>query len=115
MKIFFFIFSVSAFAQSYSFMVKFHPLKVNVSSPREDAKEISLIVENTTLGHIWGKLLDSNGNSLDFLGVPPSNTRSIILKNYQKGQTYYFVSDAPPFQKIVLKSGLKDYEIPPSK
>lgn len=100
---------------SYSFIVKIEPSRVRVSSPLEITKDLSVIIENKTLGPIWGEIVDENLEGQKFLGIPSMETRSVLLKNYKKNQIYYFIPKSPPFQKIILKFDKNTYEIPPLK
>jgi hypothetical protein len=86
-----------------------------VSSPREIAKELAVIVENETLAPVWGKIVDPEGKPVNYLAIPSQQTRSVLLKNYQKDQTYYFVSESPPFQKLPLEFNKKPYQLPATK
>ncbi|MFI5390248.1 MAG: hypothetical protein ACHQYQ_02720 [Bacteriovoracales bacterium] len=112
---FLFLSELRSEGSSYSFIIKLHPLKVSVSSPREIAKELAVIVENETLAPVWGKIVDTNGTAVDYLAIPSQQTRSVLLKNFQKDQIYYFVSESPPFQKLPLEFNKKPYQIPPLK
>jgi len=113
----FFAISINIFAQgpSYSFIIKFDHSKVYVTSPKEITKDLSVIIENNTLGPIWGNILGENSNPIEFLGIPSLKTKSISLKNYKKDQIYYFVPLSPAFQKIILKFDRSSYEIPPAE
>jgi hypothetical protein len=119
MKIFVLIlvFAGKAFCEgdSYSFIVKILPSKIMVSSPGEAAKDLSLIIENKTVGPIWGKVVDEDWKVLEYLGIPSQTTRVVTLKNYKKDKNYYFIPQSPPFQKIILEFNKSNYEIPPSK
>ena len=100
---------------SYSFILKIFPSKILVSSPREAAKDLSVIIENKTVGPMWGKIVDEDFKVLEYLGIPSQATRMATLRNYKKDKIYYFIPQSPPFQKIILEFNKSSYEIPPSK
>ena len=101
--------------ENFSFIIKIYPQKVQVSSPQDLAKELSVNVENMTLGPIWGKITDEENHVVEYLGIPSQQTRSVIIKNYKKDHIYYFVSQSPPFQSMILKFDKNTYQIPSLK
>ena len=111
------LFAGKAFCEgnSYSFILKILPSKILVSSPKDAVKDLSLIIENKTVGPIWGKIVDEDWKALEYLGIPSQATRVVTLKNYKKDKIYYFIPQSPPFQKIILQFNKSNYEIPPSK
>lgn len=115
--IFFMIFAGNAFGEgdSYSFIIKILPSKIFVTSPRDGAKDLSVIIENKTVGPVWGQIVDEDGKVSEYLGIPSQVTRVATLKNYKKEKVYYFIPQSPPFQRVILEFNKSNYEIPPSK
>lgn len=106
-------FRTLAQGSSYSFIVKFEPSRIYVSSPKEITGDLSVIIENKTLGPIWSNIVTEDSELVGSLGIPSMETRSFPLKNFKKDQIYYLIPLSPPFQKILLKFDKSSYEIPP--
>ncbi len=115
--IFFLIFAGNAFGEgySYSFILKILPSKILVTSPGDGANDLSVIIENKTVGPVWGHIVNEDGKILEYLGIPSHATRVATLKNYKKDKIYYFIPQSPPFQRVILEFNKSNYEIPPSK
>ncbi|GEM_PF-432950 len=97
---------------SYTFIIQIFGDRVKVVSPKAYSKEISVIIENKSLEKQIGKLINTKGETLSFVVVPPNDSISKKLSVVQ-GNKVIFIPLSPPFQEIELIEGKESYEIPP--
>ncbi len=107
-------FTVSAREKSDAFIVRAYDSHYKVLTPSSLNKENSVFIYNHTLKNIIGKLENSRNNKIQHISISPGKYKAVDIK-IRKGDEYYFVPLSPPFQKVILKTGIKAYEIPPRK
>ncbi len=107
--------TIKASEKSEAFLIYAHQEYFKVLSPTNSSQNISVIIENKTLTNLIGKIRDDQGKNHVFLSIPPNETKSYLINNFSSYKSLAFYPLSPPFQEIVLKPGLKSYEIPSQK
>lgn len=98
---------------SEAFMVTITDEKIRVISPKQKQKTVSVIIKNDTFDNITSELRSDKGVIERFV-LKEQTSKSIQVK-YNKINTLYYVSIAPPFQAVELKFSQRAYEIPEKK
>jgi len=107
-------FCVNAREKSDAFIVRAYDSHYKVLTPTKLNRSNSVFIYNHTLKKIIGKLENSQNDKIIFVTIPAGKYKTVDIK-VKKGEEHYFVPMSPPFQKVILKTGIKAYEIPPRK
>lgn len=114
MIFFTFIFHAQASEYSNTFVVKIHPQVIKVTSPKTFNAELSVIVENKSMVRVLGKVINESDTFEKIISIKAGEFKSVPIR-MKKNENFYFVPMSPPFQRIELQIGQKDYEIPAKK
>jgi hypothetical protein len=107
-------FKILAQEKADAFIVRAFESHYKILSPTILKKQNSVLIYNHTLSNIVGKLTNSRNDKIQYVTIAVGKYKSIDIK-ILKGDEYYFIPVSPPFQKVILKTGVKAYEIPPRK
>ncbi len=94
-----------------SFIIRFHPHKVIVLSPRHINANLSVIVENKTLSKIFAQIITKEEKIIYSFTIRPNGNISMPLK-ISKSDEIFLMPLSPAFQAVPLKIGSRPYEIP---
>jgi hypothetical protein len=100
--------------KSEAFEVKALSNRYRVIAPLKYHKDINLILENSTMVNIFGKVMTKERGVIEHLSVLPGKFKRVEL-NLRKNEVPIFVPLSPPFQEIKLIIGRRPYEIPPKE
>ena len=106
--------AVSAREKGEAFIITAKDRYYKVLSPIKREKKFSVIVKNETLSNLYAKIQTGSGRNLAHITVNSSKFKSVEIDS-EKGESYFLVPLAPPFQSILLDFGKRSYEIPPQK
>ena len=88
---------------------------IEVVSPQNFSKNLSVIVVNESLTKIVLKVIKDTGESLGFLILESKSFGSLGLVFEDRSVEYYLVPFSPSSQKVILKIGRESYGIPYKK
>ena len=98
--------------QAETFVISVYDSYIKVVSPPKHRSSLSIIIENKMLSKMIAKVVNSKGDQIDVMTIPPTGFHSVNLK-IKKNERLYFVPMTPAFQEVELIFGKKSYEIPP--
>ena len=101
--------------KSDTFKVTVKGKSVQVTSPQKFSKNLSVIVVNESLTKIVFKVMKDTGKSLGYLILEPNSFGSLSLIFDDNSVEYYLIPFSPSAQKIILKIGRENYDIPYEK
>jgi len=97
-----------------TFIVDVYDNFVRVVSPKKITPKMNVIVNNRTLTKIYGHLQSPDDTWRSYFTLKSERTKTLPL--IDKGfKSFILYSQAPPFQEVWLKPGMKVYEIPPQE
>ena len=105
---------VRAEERSETFRIRVFGDSVKVISPGKWNPPFGIIIENKTNIRLLGKIKARSGHIVQYVSIKSGKTK-VIPVNLKKRQSLFFVSLAPPFQRVELSTGKLAYEIPPKR
>ena len=97
-----------------TFVIDIYDDFVRVVSPNKITPKMQAIVNNRTLTKIYGYIQSPDSSWKSYFTLKSEKTKALPLKGNEFKQ-FILYSQAPPFQEVWLKPGMKVYEIPPQK
>jgi hypothetical protein len=106
--------NLSAIEALDGFLVTAYDERFRVVSPDKFRSPMEIVVENSTLVRLIGKVVINQKTTLGHCAIEPGKYYK-FKANLKKGDILHFIPLSPAFQEVELIVGNKNYEIPPKK
>ena len=94
------------------FNISAHGDYFEVIGPSKFHSQTAIIVNNRSLSPLIGKVQNSKGKTYGFMRIPAKDDRRLDVDLKNSNSYLVFIPLSPPFQKVILEFGKKNYRIP---